>query len=288
MRTWSNTHRAGSPLLRISPSSDRQASTTRRTGGWTTGGTGSAAAREFWLSLIPPAVKSAKSEDSESEPVPLELRVEIDAPAELAPPVDERPTELCLLRDEGAYWQIVYGGKCVGIRQLKGLLYLHYLLLHPNEKVHVSTLAGQASDCGTASPREISGLGSLTTAPLPFRDSGEILDPRAARQYRARLVDLRAELEEASRWADLERADLIRREIDFLSAELSSAYGLRGRARKLDDPMDRLRKAVTNRIRSCIDRISKQIPALGRHLENAIRTGFYCSYSPESPIIWKS
>jgi hypothetical protein len=70
------------------------------------------------------------------------------------------------------------------------------------------------------------------------------------------------------------------REIDFLAAQLTQAFGRTGRARKMSDPMDRVRKAVTNRIHDAVDRIAKQDPHLGRHLHNAIRTGFSCWYSP--------
>jgi hypothetical protein len=52
--------------------------------------------------------------------------------------------------------------------------------------------------------------------------------------------------------------------------------------------MERVRKAVTNRIRDAIERILKQHASLGRHLGNAVRTGFYCCYSPENPVEWKS
>ena len=98
---------------------------------------------------------------------------------------------------------------------------------------------------------------------------------------RQRLHDLEAELAEATQWADAGRAARLREEIEFLGEELSSAYGLGGRVRKAGDVGDRARKAVTSRIRETIDRIGKEHPALARHLENAIRTGTFCSYDPE-------
>ena len=50
--------------------------------------------------------------------------------------------------------------------------------------------------------------------------------------------------------------------------------------------MERMRKAVTNRIHEAIERIAERHSSLGRHLRNAIRTGFSCSYSPDSPVTW--
>ncbi|HJW70367.1 MAG TPA: hypothetical protein VJ829_13480, partial [Candidatus Binatia bacterium] len=82
-------------------------------------------------------------------------------------------------------------------------------------------------------------------------------------------------------------AEQLRGEIEFLREELSAAYGLGGRARKAADTSDRARKAVTSRIRESIERIGMEHSALARHLENAIRTGTFCSYQPDRPLSWK-
>jgi pimeloyl-ACP methyl ester carboxylesterase len=185
-------------------------------------------------------------------------------------------SQKAVLLDEGDFLRIGYEGTWIVLRSLKGFVYLQYLLLHPDEKVHVSRLA--ALD-GRADPHE----GSRADPP-----SGDILDPRARREYRARLLELRAELDEAVHWADLERADSIRREIDSLTVQLARAFDRSGRARKMSDPIERVRKAVTKRIHDAIDRIAKQNPYLGRHLHNAIRTGYFCWYSPEFPVTWTS
>ena len=66
--------------------------------------------------------------------------------------------------------------------------------------------------------------------------------------------------------------------------QLEQAFDRRGRARKMSDPIERVRKAVTNRIREAIQRIDKQHPDLGHHLQSAIHTGYYCGYSPERPV----
>jgi len=186
---------------------------------------------------------------------------------------------------------VAYEGTAVGIRGVKGLFYLQYLLQHPEEKIHVSNLAALGDHYW--SPAQV-GAPIVTIGPqagvdqMVLGDSGHVLDRRATQEYKARLIDLRAELDEATQWADLERADAIRREIQFLTDQLTAAYGRNGRARKIGDPMERVRKAVTNRIRDAIERILKQHASLGRHLGNAVRTGFYCCYSPENPVEWKS
>jgi len=53
------------------------------------------------------------------------------------------------------------------------------------------------------------------------------------------------------------------------------------------DPDERLRKAVSARVRSSIDRLEALHPLLGRHLRNSVRTGLWCSYQPERPVAWE-
>ena len=147
------------------------------------------------------------------------------------------------------------------MRDAKGLGYIAALLRRPGDDLHVSTLLGG--------------------------DAGEVVDGRAKAQYKARLEDLRPELEEAERCNDLERASRLRAEIDFIGHELSTAFGLGGgRARKGADSIERMRKAVGSRIRDTISRIREEHPALALHLTNALRLGVFCSYTPEKPVRW--
>ena len=69
-------------------------------------------------------------------------------------------------------------------------------------------------------------------------------------------------------------------------AELASAYGLGGRARRTGSDAERARSAATWRIRDAIKRLEKLHPALGRHLRASVRTGVFCSYQPEDEVAW--
>ncbi len=270
MRTWSNTHpqattHFGSKPIEDVPEFARQPNADPFH-----------ATREYWLTTFAP--RSARPAHTIESLVLSETRSQEAATTE---------TENSF-REEGEYWQITYEGSRFAIRNLKGLFYIQFLLTHPEERMHVSELAALADrgsspavDCVADAVSEL----DVRTGPS---DAGEVLDARATREYKARIVELRSELDEATRWADLERADSIRHEIGFLTMQLDSAYGRNGVARKMGDPSDRARKAVTKCIREAIERITKQNFALGRHLANSIRMGFYCSYSPEPPIRWQS
>ena len=117
-------------------------------------------------------------------------------------------------------------------------------------------------------------------------DAGEALDSTARREYQERLESLRDELDEARAMNDPGRAERAEREIELITQEISSAYGLGGRARRMASSVDRARKAVSSRVSDSIRRIRMQHPELGVHLDNSIRLGLFCRYAPEKPFEW--
>ena len=52
------------------------------------------------------------------------------------------------------------------------------------------------------------------------------------------------------------------------------------------EAVERARKAVSNRIRQTLARITSVHHALGLHLRNAVHTGTRCVYTPERPTRW--
>src|SRR5262249_50815531 len=144
----------------------------------------------------------------------------------------------------------------------KGLQYIAHLLAHPRREIHVADLAmlrgGPDDASGGPACRAVEG------------HLGPVLDPQATAEYRQRLAQLREELADAAAAAGAGRAARASHEIEAITRELSAAYGLRGRVRRAGDPGERLRKAVTNRIRAALERIGAEHPTLGRHLVNAL------------------
>ena len=186
------------------------------------------------------------------------------------------PSHPCVFRREGEYWSLAYEGNAVRLKDSRGLRYLARLLASPGREVHALELA--AAERGPApSARRV----ERELRASPAGDAGEILDARAKEEYRRRLATLDEELEEAQAFGDPERAALAQRERDFLVRELAGALGLGGRHRRAGSPAERARVSVTRAIRAALARIGEQSPALGEHLERTIRTGTFCSYSPD-------
>jgi adenylate cyclase len=184
---------------------------------------------------------------------------------------------------DGEDWTVGFDGTSVRLRDAKGLTYLSRLLGAPGREFHVADLAGVATQVGRGGPESIEGI----SVRAGLGEAGEILDEQAKRAYKERLDDLNEERDDAIAAGDLERTARAEEEIDFLTRELTSAYGIGGRARRAADGGERIRKAVTNRIKDSLTKIERVHPGLGRHLANGVRTGTYCSYAPEVPVEWQ-
>src|SRR2546425_7983694 len=209
-------------------------------------------------------------------------------------------TEKGLLRKEGEYWTVGYGGRVFRLKDTKGLAYLAQLLRFPGTDVHALDLVGGTA--GHSESRE--GEANRFAAALPqsdeelentgihvggLGDAGEVLDERAKAAYRGRLAELRAEVAEAKRLDQFTRAEQAEEEITALLAELSRAVGLGGRDRRAASAAERARQSVNRALKTVLKRIAEQEPALGALLVHCIKTGTCCSYTPDPgfPITWE-
>jgi Adenylate and Guanylate cyclase catalytic domain len=183
---------------------------------------------------------------------------------------------------EGDFWSLTYEGVVVRLKDSKGLRDIARLIATPGREVAAVDLAsGAHRDAGRAASAIADlGLGVET-------DAGEALDAEARTQYRTRIADLEEEISEAEGNNDPERASRAREEHEFLLAELGAAVGLGGRPRRLLDPAERARKAVTERVHESITHIEKLHHGLGRHLRRSVRTGSFCVYDPAEPTAWR-
>jgi tetratricopeptide (TPR) repeat protein len=195
-----------------------------------------------------------------------------------------RPAAPNVFRREGEYWLVAFGGREVRVQHAKGLQHLAALLARPGTEVHALDLVAAPADPAGA-PAGSSEAGAVARGQ---GDLGATLDPQAKAAYRARIEDLHADIEEATAWNDLDRAARAQHELDFVVSELAAATGLGGRDRRPGSDAERARVNVTRAIRSAMARLSEQHAELGRHLEQSVRTGTYCTYrgDPRSPVEW--
>jgi len=194
----------------------------------------------------------------------LVARIEAES-AGTVPAVGPRGDQDNEFHRDGELWVLRFAGRAVRLPDAKGVRDLAQLLRAPGREIAALDLAGMASG----------------------GDAGPILDAAARDAYRHRLQELDDEIEAAETLGDAGRVERFATERDALVEQLTTAFGLGGRARRAGSPAERARTTVTARIRHAIRRIEAVHPELGRHLDRSVRTGTFCSYQPEPPVSWK-
>jgi pimeloyl-ACP methyl ester carboxylesterase len=204
-----------------------------------------------------------------------------------------REATLGVFRKEGEFWTIASWSEVFRLRDVRGLAYIAYLLGHPGEDFHVLSLAsktggkqGEAEESAEPVAEEQAMQSDLTVGRMG--DAGEMLDAQAKAAYKRRTAELREQLEEARELNQLELADRLEDEIETLGRELSRAVGLGGRDRRAASASERARINVTRAIKIALERIAEHNPALATLLTSSIRTGTFCSYTPDArlPAFW--
>lgn len=169
-----------------------------------------------------------------------------------------------LFHQKGDFWHISFEGKSVQIADLKGLQDLEKVLVQPHSPIHCTALMGAA-----------------------LSERGEVVfDEKAKSNFQRRILELQQDLAEAEEFNNSIRMAELQDEYDQLLSHLSRSVGLGHKTRKIASGTEKARTAVTWRIRHAIKKIAEVHPKLAKHLEISVKTGLFCSYSPENEITW--
>ena len=194
-----------------------------------------------------------------------------------------------LFHCDGEYWTLVFQGTECRLKHNRGLQYLAHLLSNPHQEVHAIALVsgGNVVQDDSSNPQATDLLATGTRI-TDLGDAGDILDPQAKVAYKRRLQELHKELEEAREFNDLGRIEKLTAESEFLTRELTRAVGFGGRQRRAGSATERARANVTMAIKATLSKIIHHHPQLGKHLTCTIKTGTFCSYSPDPrvPVEW--
>jgi len=187
------------------------------------------------------------------------------------------------LRQEGDYWVAGYEPATFRLKDRLGLHYLLALLRKPEHEFLAIDLVAAVQGTPRRSGSENDMKGAFLGGAEPYFD----MEARAA--YERRLRDLRATLEEAEEFNDLDRASRTRAEIEFLADELHRGLGLGHQIRASGSPLERARVSVTLALKGAVRAIRKNDERLGHYLATTIKTGTYCSYNagPEPAVTWR-
>jgi tetratricopeptide (TPR) repeat protein len=185
---------------------------------------------------------------------------------------DAAGTGEAVLRKEGDVWTVGLGSAAFRLKDIKGLHYLSRLISRPEREI-------SALDLASGGPAQTDGAMSDDLSVGVLDPGLEALDDAARRAYTARIKELQEEIDDVEDSAVKSR---LQEEMDALVDALTDAIGLGGRTRKTSSAAEKARLSVTRAIRSAIERIEENDPVLGKHLSVSVRTGIFCSYSPDS------
>jgi len=170
-----------------------------------------------------------------------------------------------IFKQEQAIWHMQFDHLEITMPDLKGFHDIARLLASPESDVHCTELMGGESS---------------------MDEKDFTMDDRARREYEEHILELQRSINEAEEYNDIGRKEKLQEELEYILAHLSKNFGLGKRPRKMKSSAERARAAVTLRIRSAIKKIAAHHPTLAKHLSNSIRTGVFCSYSPEEQREW--
>jgi hypothetical protein len=177
----------------------------------------------------------------------------------------QSPVVVCQRR--GRQWRVELGERAVLVAHSVGMAHLAMLLANPGCEIPATDLAAGAGLAGTAKPGT-----ALSAQP--------VLDEVAKREYKKRLAELNARIDELEAMGEPEQADAVRGERDWLITELAAAAGLGGRQRQFAGNEERARIAVGKAIRRALARITEADQVMGDELRACVQTGLRCCYRP--------
>lgn len=175
---------------------------------------------------------------------------------------------IAVLRSEGRWWEVSFGGTSVRLPDTKGLRYLADLVGRPGAERHALDLVDRVEGLAPGTDRRRLG------------DAGPAVDAAARATYRHRIETLRSEIDDLLERGALEAAERCQDEADALVAQLAAAFGLGGRGRPVASAAERARLNVTRALRAAISRVAEVLPEPAAVLDRGVRTGTYCAYVP--------
>jgi len=176
-------------------------------------------------------------------------------------------------------WVIRFAGNDTYLDgSLKGASFLHYLIAHQGQEIHVVRML---ADVAGAERKQV----NAEAEGLQVASGGggyELVDEKTIDQCRKRYEALVDEREYATDY----RLAEIEKEIAQIARFLSASVGLGGKSRVAGDEVGKVRKRIARVIDTTIEKIEASAPDLATHLKNSIKTKREMVYIPDRTVDW--
>ena len=229
-----------------------------------------------------------------------------------------RLPELCGNRftKVGEAWEIIYQGEVIpGIKDVKGMAYLSFLLAHEGRWFDVFELCKHVEPAAADDVvGNVDRLGMCQDSDTPGIDTEEVLGDMVSEQQDAEGIFLKHRSDSIHTYLDATaRKQLLKAKQEFeedlaymkahpeTSSEeeqdelvkkigkIQQALGFQRSSRTFSDSKDKARKRVSKLMIEAIrERIKPRHTGLGLHLEGFVNMGFDFAYTPDEPKHWET
>lgn len=186
-----------------------------------------------------------------------------------------------LFRKVGDVWEVKHDDKFSILRDSKGLRYIHHLISQAPEPIRADVLVAINEKSEIAKGLSISReeYNSIAEDEKDIRNQVSEHEPLADYQvYQDGLSSLEEKLKSLP--IDSDDYEETEQRIRKLNNLISKSFNYHGEQRPIADSGEKARQAVTQAINRAIRKINETIPVLGNHLDQHLRTGLECEYSP--------
>lgn len=204
-------------------------------------------------------------------------------------------------RTRAGTWMICFDRRlCPPFQDSVGLHYLKHLLLKQGKTLSAVELSALVNQLDESSEQQVATAllarndenhedEAESMMQVTFGgDAGEVIDEKARNAYQRQIQKLKDQLDEAQEFDDVEQAEKIREEINFVTRELRASVMPDGRPRRDKSTAKRAYDAVNKALKKTQDDLTKHCPDLGKHLTDSLKyvRGDGWRYQPPTKIHW--
>jgi hypothetical protein len=186
----------------------------------------------------------------------------------------------------GALWTVCFRGELAHFGDLEGFRYLLVLLRNPGRKFKYRELANEAGKLPAPAPAH----GSRSRSARALADEGlvktrggyidAVPDEQAKLDYGNRIVEIRAELQQARENNDLGTIERLTEEQERILEELSEQEKSNGSSKQL-------RQDVRGNLKYSLEQIRQELSPLWEHLNEALDQGPQWRYREDLAVAWE-
>jgi len=201
--------------------------------------------------------------------------------------------DLRLFRKVGSHWFIAFEGKIYIYDHLDGFDYIRILLDNPGKELHVSILneicvghdfAEIPRILGELDSEELGKMGlSLTQLDSPI----SLVDKKTQNRVKAERELIKEKLT-GDNFINPEEKIALEDKLERLESYIKATSGYKGSDAKFQNGVNKMRISIRNRITKALEAVKENNSSLYDHFLRSIKTGQFCSYSPEKPINWST